>query len=164
MVSQLLLMRLRDLVPIIDSIANTSGHGLTDLNHELYGLRTMIFQYLLDFPAVHLGGYCFFIERHLHQRCCTYVPDASTNESNYVHDICDDVARLKSETAGWSLGGRLSGLGGSMFSQIVQIVQPFVLPVVMLYAVVKIALCVFHRMTAPPTDPPGDCPDPVSPP
>ena len=84
-------------------------------------------------------------------------PDASTNVSNYVHDICDNVARLKSETAGWSLGGWLSGVGGSMFSQIVQIAQPFFLPVIMPYVVVKLALCVFHRMT--PTDPPGDCPD-----
>ena len=109
---------IRDLGHIIDAIANASGHGLTDLNHELYGLRKMIFQhpYLLDFLAVHLGGYYFFIERHLHQRCCTYVPDASTNVSNYVHDIYDNVARLKSETAGWSLGGWLSGLGGSVFS------------------------------------------------
>ena len=151
---------IRDLVHIIDAIANASGHGLTDLNHELYGLRTMIFQhqYLLDFLAVHLGGYCFFIKRHLHQRCCTYVPDASANVSNYVHDIYDNVARLKSETAGWSLGGWLSGLGGSMFSQIVQILQPFVLPVIMLYVVVKIALCVFHRMTAPRPTPPGTAP------
>ena len=67
---------IRDLVHIIDAIANASGHGLTDLNHELYGLRTMIFQHknLLDFLAVHLGLYRFFIERHFHQRCCTYVP------------------------------------------------------------------------------------------
>ena len=117
---------IRDLGHIIDAIANASGHGLTDLNHELYGLRKIIFQhpYLLDFLAVHLGGYYFFIERHLHQRCCTYVPDTSKNVSNYVHDIYDNVARLKSETAGWSSGGWLSGLGGSMFSQIVSKARP----------------------------------------
>ena len=85
-------------------------------------------QYLLDFLAVHLGGYCFFIERHLHQRCCTYVPDAFNNVSSYVHDIYDNVARLKSETLLVGLWG-LSGVGGSLLS------QPFVLPIIMLYAV-----------------------------
>ena len=150
---------IRDFVHIIDTIANASGHGLTNLNHELYGLRTMIFQhqYLFDFVAVHLGGYCFFIERHLHQRCCTYVPDASTNVYNYVHDIYDNVARLKSETAGWSLGGWLSGLGGSMFSQIVKIAQPFFLPVIMLYVVVKVSSLCVSTKDCTPNRPPRDC-------
>ena len=99
-----------------------------------------------------LEGYCLFIERHLHQRCCTYVP--STNVSNYVHDFYDNVARLKLETAGATLREWLSGLGGSMFSEIVEIALPFVLPIIMLYVVVNFALCLFHRMTAPPINPP----------
>ena len=72
---------IRILVNTLDAIANDSASGLSDLSHELYGLRTMVFQhqYLLDFLAVRLGGYCFFIKQHLHQRCCTYVPDLFAN-------------------------------------------------------------------------------------
>ena len=84
--------------------------------------------------------------------------------SNYVHDFYDNVARLKLETAGATLREWLSGLGGSMFSEIVEIALPFVLPIIMLYVVVNFALCSFHRMTAPPINPPGYCPDLVGPP
>jgi len=41
-----------------------------------------------------------------------------------------------------------------MFSQIVQMALPFVLSVIMLYVVIELSPCVFHRMTDPPgTDP-----------
>ena len=46
--------------------------------------------------------------------------------------------------------GWLSGLGGSMLSQIVQMALPLVLSVIMLYVVIKLSPCVFHRILLPP--------------
>ena len=45
-----------------------------------------------------------------------------------------------------------------MLSQIVQMALPLVLSVIMLYVVIKLSPCVFHRMTAPQPTPPGTAP------
>ena len=45
-----------------------------------------------------------------------------------------------------------------MLSQIVQMALPLVLSVIMLYVVIKLSPCVFHRMTAPQPPPPGTAP------
>ena len=84
--------------------------------------------------------------------------------SNYVHDIYDNVARLKSETAGGSLGGWLSGLGGSMFSQ--RSPNRTAVCPSRYYALCGrrvSSLCVSPN-DRPPTNLPGDCPDLVGPP
>ena len=90
-------------------------------------------------------------------------PDASTNVSNYVHDIFDNVARLKSETAGWSLGGWLSGLGGSVFSDSPN--RTAVCPS-RYYALCghQVSYLCVSTNDLTPTDPLGDCPDLVGPP
>ena len=142
---------IRILVNTLDAIANDSASGLSDLSHELYGLRTMVFQhqYLLDFLAVRLGGYCFFIKQHLHQRCCTYVPDLSANVTGYVKDIHTNVARLTVETSPWSLGKGLSDLGGSLFSKIIQMALPVLIPIVLIYIAIRVSLSVLHACTSP---------------
>ena len=56
-----------------------------------------------------------------------------------------DVIVALDEIRGWSLGGWLSGLGGSMFSQIVQIALPIVLSIIMLNVVIQLYLCVLEE-------------------
>ncbi|XP_041918935.1 endogenous retrovirus group PABLB member 1 Env polyprotein-like [Alosa sapidissima] len=136
---------IRDLVHIVDVVANDTARALSDINRELYAVRRVALQnrLCLDVVLASKGGACALIG----QECCTYVPDSTGNVSNYIKDIYTNVQQLKRDNGSWSLGGWLSSWGGSLFAQIVQFIMPLLIPIFVIYLAIQVVLCIIKRAT-----------------
>ncbi|XP_076132925.1 syncytin-1-like [Alosa pseudoharengus] len=136
---------IRDLVHIVDVVANDTARALSDIERELYAVRQVALQnrLCLDVVLASKGGACALIG----QECCTYVPDSTVNVSNYIKDIYANVQQLKRDNGSWSLGGWLSSWGGSLFAQIVQLILPLLIPIFVIYLAIQVVLCIIKRAT-----------------
>ena len=131
---------IREVASIMDKIANDTAGALSAVNGELHAVRKVALQnrMALDIVLADKGGTCAILK----QECCTYIPDSSKNISAYIQDIYTNVQRLK-RPPGWN--GWIDSWGG--YSGIFQMIMSVIIPILSLYAIVKVSMCIVVRMT-----------------
>ena len=134
---------IRQVAHVMEKIANDTAGAFLSINKELYSIRQMVLQnrMALDIILADRGGTCGVIQA----QCCTYIPDVRNNVTAYVNDIYKQVATLK-EPPSWNLDAWLKSWGGTSLAYFIQILMPFLIPVICICIVVRTIIFFTQRM------------------
>lgn len=131
---------IRQMASIMENIANDTAGALSEINSELNAIRKVTLQnrMALDIVLADKGGTCAVLK----QECCTYIPDSSSNITDLIKDIYENVNRLKkppnAEDYVWLWGN---------YAGIVKSIMAIMLPITIVYAMFRMIVCVINRLT-----------------
>uniref|UniRef100_UPI00358FB7CE endogenous retrovirus group 3 member 1 Env polyprotein-like n=1 Tax=Myxine glutinosa TaxID=7769 RepID=UPI00358FB7CE len=132
---------LRQMALAIETLANKTARGLTQLTSELAATRTMALQnrMALDMLLAEKGGTCAVIGTD----CCTYIPDNSGD----IYNIANTIRREGAKYHDYVKGGAFAWLENTLGGVAAEILQYLFIGLVVILAIVLVVACLKTLVT-----------------